>query len=180
MASSNEAAAADALTDLLRVCLGKKQSNLKALLADIIGAVAAGAASAAGTAENTAAGGLSEAASAAAAEAPNTATSEAAVSMLDAVADRLSPCLNGYPHLTGQKQQQNKAASKNTRFDLVQQQESAAQVMLAYAARGSEEQQTVLQLYFPKVSPMHQSCGKTGEAVAALQYPQKPRNTTVP
>ena len=159
MSSSNEAAAADALTDLLTVCLGKKQSHLQALLANIIGAVATGTASAAGTAKNAAAGGVSEAASGtaaealdmAAAEAPNTAASEAAVSMLDAVSDRLSPDLGGVLHLTGRKQQQSKAASNNTKVDLVQWQESAAQVMLAYASKGAEEQQMVLQLYFSKV-----------------------------
>lgn len=176
MSSSNEAAAADALTDLLRVCLGKKQSHLQRLLANIIGIVATGTASATATAENTAAGAVSEAASGAAAEAPGTtaaeaphvAASEAVVSMLDAVADRLLPHLDGNLHQTGRKQQQNKAVSKITKMDLVQQQESAAQMMLAYASRGGEEQQMVLQLYFSRVSSMHQSCCKTGEAVAAL------------
>lgn len=188
MSSSNEAAAADALTDLLRLCLGKKQSHLQALLANIVGAVATGTASAAATAENTAAGAVSEAASGAAAEAlntaaaeaPNAAASEAAVSMLDAVADRLSPHLDGNLHLTGRKQQQNKAATKNAKMDLVQQQEAAAQVMLAYASRGGEEQQMVLQLYFLKVSPRHQPCSKTGEGFAALQHVHKPCNIVVP
>ena len=187
MSSSNEAAAADALSDLLRVCLGKKQSYLQALLANIISAVATGTASAAGTAEMTAAGAASEAASGAAAEAPHTAAeapnmvaSEAAVSMLDAVADRLSLHLDGDLHLTGRKQQHNRAASKTTKMDLVQQQESAAQVMLVYASRGGEEQQMVLQLYFSQVSPRHQSCRKTGEAVAALQHTHQPCNIVVP
>ena len=176
MSSSNEAAAADALTDMLRVCLGKKQNHLQALLANIIGAVATGTASAAGAAENTAAEAGTEAAAAsgaaspdmAAAEAPNTAASKAAVSMLDAVADRLSVHMGGNLHLTGRKHQQSKAASKNSKMDVVQQ-ESAAQVMLAYASRGREEQQMVLQLYFSKVSPTHKLCSKTGEAVPALQ-----------
>lgn len=162
MSSSNEAAAANALTELLRVCLAKKQSHLQALLANIIGAVATGTAAAAAAEAATEA--TAEAPDAAAAKAPDTAVSEAGVSMLAAVADRLSPDWGGSTHRTGRKQQQSKATSKNTKIDLVQQQESAAQVMLAYASRGHAEQQLVLQLYFCQVTWVYTSCSKTGEA----------------
>lgn len=143
MAASNETAAADALTDLLQVCLGSKQPYLQALLANIIAAVATGT-----TAEAAAA---AEVPSSATAEAPNTAASEAAVSMLAAVADRLSPDWGDRPTVTGRRQQHNKV-SKNAKLDLLQQQESAAHVMLAYASRGPQEQQMVLQPYFCKVT----------------------------
>lgn len=164
MANSNEAAAADALTDLLKVCLGRKQPHLQALLANIIAAVNTGttaAAAAASTAPSSVTAKAPDTAAAAAgpasvvpsgepAEAPDKAASEAAVCMLAAVADRLSPDWGDEPRLTGRKQQHDRV-SKNSKMDVRQQQESAVHVMLAYASRGAQEQQMLLPPYLCKV-----------------------------
>ena len=184
---SNEAAAADALNQLLTVCLRGKQNHLPSLLADIIAAVTtataeaniaantnreacsasdreelpetrATAASAAAAAAAIDAGAASEGlcegpVQATAAAAASQAASEAAISMLAAVADKLSPEADGRVQSAGRKQLH--ARFKEAKLDLTHQQESAGHVLLAYASKGPEEQKMVLGLYFRKVRVLH-------------------------
>ena len=179
LCNSNEAVAVDALNQLLAACLGGKQSHhLPGMLADIIAAVAtatdnatrsaidrqaftatgheasleakAGAAADAGAAyEGLRKAPVQATAAAAAAAVGSQAASEAVVSMLAAVADKLSPDTNGRVQDAGRRQQT--ARSKDAQMDLTRQHESAGHVMLAYASKGPEEQKMVLGLHFYQV-----------------------------
>ena len=152
LASSNEAAAADAMSQLLTVCLGKRLSHLPGLLADIIAVVTTAAAATTPVSEAAAATTSAVAASDPAVGAAASVISEAALSMLDAVAGKLSPdSHSSVHHADGKQHQQQRARSKDATLNLAQQQESAVHALLAYASRGMENQKTVLGLHLCKV-----------------------------